>query len=97
MTATNNYNREHNDYNKEHNACKKYNIMQTWENKKWGAWKKKKIAFNKGQQWREEGDMQRTQWSGNKKSLMFKKIQSSLDDDHKLAKMFRALKLKCGN
>jgi hypothetical protein len=41
--------------------------------------------------------MQRTQWSGNKKSLMFKKIQSSLDDDHKLAKMFRALKLKCGN
>lgn len=73
MTVTNNYNRKHNDYNKEHNAYKKYyNKMQTWE-----AWKEKKFAFTKGQQWREE-DMHKTPWSSNTKSLMFKKFKVAL-------------------
>jgi hypothetical protein len=31
------------------------------------------------------------------KEFNVQKIQSNLDDDHKLAKVFRALKLRCGN
>jgi hypothetical protein len=38
-----------------------------------------------------------TQWIRQQKKFNVQKIQSSLDDDHKLAKMFRALKLRCGN